>query len=331
MTKKKNRLIIIDADSIIFTVAWRFRSKKTKNLVKINTNKFISDVLSNSGADDFIGFFAKKDKDDIKLNFRYKVDPNYKSNRPKTPDFVIKWRPTIHTEFQDTWGFYPVEGMEADDAVAITAEYYRDQYKEIVIATFDKDLKQIPNSIFYNMKDHTQTKISEFDAAYNFYTQMIMGDSGDAIRGIPGVGKAGAKKVLKDKKTVCQMFIATVKEYSKTEDKLRKKLFKEKLAEVRKRVNEDVSNGVVSKLSKLSPAKFNRKVRLMIKQDVEDAVNELFPGGWKAYYKKQHALLHMLTEPIDDFEVPEIQENKSKLKTESTAKSEEELDEFLTL
>jgi len=330
-TKKKNRLIIFDADSIIFTVAWRFRAKKASNLVKISTNKFIADVLSNSGADDYIGFFALKSENDIKPNFRYTIDPEYKANRPETPDFVKKWRPTIHGEFINKWGFIGVEGMEADDAVAITAKHYRDDYDSITIATFDKDLKQIPDITFYNMKDHQQTEITELEAAYNFYYQMIMGDSGDNIKGIPGLGKAAAKRILKDAGSICELFIRTAREYFKYEDKLRKKIFKEKYEEVQAKIAEDADNGIKNDLSKLSEAQLKRRIRIMIKQDVSDAVEEVLPGGWKAYYKKQHGLLHMLTEPIEGFDIPEIRKNDFKTETSSTMTSKEALDDFLSI
>ncbi len=56
-----SKLLIFDADSPIFTVAWRFRNRKTGNLVKLNINKFISDVLRNCNADDYIGFYGAKD------------------------------------------------------------------------------------------------------------------------------------------------------------------------------------------------------------------------------------------------------------------------------
>jgi 5'-3' exonuclease len=333
------RLIIFDADSIIFTVAWKFRTKKSGNLVKLNTNKFISDVLRHANADDYIGFYGAKDEEDdanLKINFRYAVDPNYKANRPATPDFVVKWRPVIHSEFKNNWGFLPVEAMEADDAVAIAVEKHRGNYDEIVVATFDKDLKQIPDIIFYNMRTHTMELITKDEANKNFYIQMLMGDTTDNIPGLKGVGKVSANKILKDCVTDYSLFRTTVKEYKKAADAAANK----KLADIIKQVLADLNNVEIdsseSEYKGLSGVKLERKIRINSKQLLKDEVDTIMPGGWKAYFNQQYKLLRMLTAETEDITIPEVQANPVKKEDKDVAKSQAALtgdghmDDFLT-
>jgi DNA polymerase-1 len=333
------RLTIFDADSIIFTIAWKFRTKKVSNLIKLNTNKFISDVLRHSNADDYLGFYGAKDDSDelhLKSNFRYAVYDKYKANRPPTPDFVTKWRPVIHTEFKDTWGFMPVEGMEADDAVAIAVEKYRDQYDEIVVATFDKDLRQIPNIIFYNMKSHTMETITTEIANKSFYIQMLMGDAGDNIPGLPGIGKVTAAKILKDCTTEYSLFRATVYQYKQAADVLAKKKLNQLTADILKELADVEIDTSESIYKGLSGPKLERKVRINHKQEIADAVNTVFPGGWKEYFNQQYKLLRMLTAETEDITIPAVQESPIKKTTDEDvlaaqkAISDDSMDDFLT-
>jgi len=334
------KLIIFDADSIIFTVAWKFRTKKSNNLVKLNTNKFISDVLRHANADDYLGFYGAKDDGDIdtelKINFRYEIDPKYKANRPITPDFVIKWRPIIHNEFKSNWGFLPVEGMEADDAVAIAVEKHRKDYDEIIVATFDKDLKQIPDITFYNMREHKMEKITKENAAKNFYTQMLMGDSTDNIPGLKGVGKAGAVKILKDCTTEFSLFRTTVREYKKAFDNVINK----KLAFITKEIKDQLADVEIdtseSEYLNLSGLKLERKIRINNKQILNAEADKLMPGGWKAYFNQQYQLLRMLTKETDDIVIPEVQKSPVKKVDDDSvfnnqkAISGDDMDKFLT-
>jgi 5'-3' exonuclease len=337
------KLIIFDADSIIFTVAWHFRTKKIPNFVKISTNKFVADVLRNSNADDYIGFFGAKSEDgsdQYKKNFRYMIDSNYKGNRPSTPDFVVKWRPTIHKEFKDTWGFLPVEGMEADDAVAITVEKHRDNYDEIIVATFDKDLRQIPDITFYNMKDHTMEKITKEQAAKNFYTQMLTGDPGDNIPGLKGIGKVSAAKILNSCVNEFGLFRTVVGEYKKSADIVANKKLTELTNEILEQLKDVEIDSSSSEYFRLSGPRLERKIRINSKQTIKDAVDAYMPGGWKTYFKQQYDLLKLLTKETEDIVIPDARSNPNKIDPATVNDSASEwlnstedptMDNFLTI
>jgi 5'-3' exonuclease len=331
----KKILTIIDADSIIFTVAYNLRNKKNKKLVEINVNKFISDVLTNTKASDYIGFFGSKE-DGVKPNFRYQIYSKYKEKRPPEPDFIKKWRSDIIRIFKDKWGFNAVEGMEADDAVSICAKYYRADYDEIVIATFDKDLKQIPDSTFYNMKSHTAEYISEFDATYNLCKQMLMGDSSDDIPGLPGVGKAKSAKIIEDCNTKYSLISTVIKSYYDAFKELSKKahsIYYEKVKEEFDKKTEDPSYVLSDELKIIwdyndSTSRRERLMRIYYAKEIQKYTEKYMPKGWKEYLKQQYALLHMLEEAPDYFDIPNVVENPNKkiLEELSVTKTENELD-----
>jgi 5'-3' exonuclease len=288
----------------------------------MNTNKLIRDVLKNTEATDYIGFFGSK-KEDAKPNFRYDIYPEYKANRPDTPDFVKKWRPTIIEAFEE-WGFVGVDGMEADDAVAIAVEKYRDDYENITVASFDKDLKQIPNITYYYMKEHKQTEISDFDATYNLCYQMLMGDSTDNIKGIPKTGPKTAQKILKYAKTKTQLIGRVLAAYKEYGEKLNKKI----LSSIGESVQEEVDKAIEDgdpKFIKMSTKRLERYIRIESKKRATRLVD------WKEYFRLQQQLLCMLTEAPEWFDIPEPKENPVLEEIAAIKDVEEKMDDFLTV
>jgi len=284
-----------------------------------------------------LGFYgAQVDEAVYKPNFRYTIDPNYKANRPDTPDFIKEWRPTIHEAFKDTWGFQAVDGMEVDDAVAIAVEKYKNNYDEIFVATFDKDLKQIPNTTFYNMKKHVTENITEDIANKYFYTQVLTGDSSDNIPGLKGIGPAKAKKTLKDCISEYSLFRTTALAYKqKAEEVYNKKLANITTDIMAELVDIDIDTSQ-SEYANLSEAKLQRKIRINSKAFLKTHMEEIMPGGWKAYYKQQYSLLRLLTEENEDITIPNVQQNPVKVSEEDLAEkvnsiTAPDLDDFLTV
>jgi 5'-3' exonuclease len=303
MSKK---LIIFDADSMIFTVAWKFRDKNVKAMVTMHLNKFISEVILNSGATHYIGFFGSK-KDGAKPNFRYGVDPNYKVNRPPTPEWVVKWRPILFEAMETKWGFVGVDGMEADDAVAISAKYFMDQYEEIIVAACDKDLKQIPGITYYNYEKHEKHTSNTFDAAMNLAVQTLMGDSTDGIKGLVGMGAKTAVKLLSECTTLAQLKWTVARMYAAKEEELRSKAEKDAFAETKAEMIADTTFNVDGKLS---DKQIDRLVRIKAKQKLAVVMFDSMPGGWKQYLRTQQQLVTLLTEAPDWFTIPEPIESK---------------------
>ncbi len=144
-----------------------------------------------------------------KSNFRdvIAVTQPYKGNRtqPKPP-----YLPDVRQYLVDMWGAHIVEGREADDTVAI--EYLKDPDKRCIVA-IDKDLLQIPGN-HYNYKKDTLFVVTPEESLLFFYTQMLEGDRTDNIRGIPGIGKAKAPRMLEHCRTEADMYQVVRKAYA---------------------------------------------------------------------------------------------------------------------
>jgi len=166
-----------------------------------------------------------------KNNFRNKINKEYKSNR-KRNNYV--WMLRNHYQIN---GAICSDTLEADDLIAIDAKKLKKEY--YIIVTMDKDLKQIGgwywnyykkhdkdllgNKIFdeygnnvYIYKQKEPIFITEKEANKFFWEQMLTGDTSDNIKGIKGIGKVKAEKLLNSS---INQFITVAKEYIKRNQK----------------------------------------------------------------------------------------------------------------
>ena len=87
-----------------------------------------------------------------------------------------------------------IEPYEADDIVVAIHDRYGE---DSVLIGIDKDNLQSPGW-HYNYDKDELFQVSREEADYNFAAQMIIGDSGDNIPGIPGLGAKAVGKKLKE-------------------------------------------------------------------------------------------------------------------------------------
>ena len=135
-------------------------------------------------------------------NFRKVLDKNYKANRlnVELPPLLNEMHELV-TVLYDSKKAY---GMETDDIVAkywykLSNEFGRDN---VLIISIDKDYKQLPALIYnYHYKHRCIYDISETQALYNFYEQMIIGDGADNVNYCKGYGKVYASKIFNGCKT----------------------------------------------------------------------------------------------------------------------------------
>ena len=126
-------------------------------------------------------------------NFRYDIAPDYKANRDGMPKPVHL---QALTDYAIRKGAIVPDGYEADDSVAIRAWEHLNAGTNFVIAGIDKDLRQIPGWHYNYGKGNPPFEIDPTTAEFNFYVQLLMGDSSDNIPGIKGVGIKTAEKLL---------------------------------------------------------------------------------------------------------------------------------------
>ena len=121
---------------------------------------------------------------DIKLffsdtkNFRKKIAPSYKGHRNrKKPCGYKRVINKLKTEFD----VVIMPTLEADDAMGI----YATQYPGNVIVSPDKDMKQIPGTL-YNLDE--RITVSPNAGATWHLIQCLSGDQTDGYGGVPGIG-----------------------------------------------------------------------------------------------------------------------------------------------
>lgn len=182
----------IDADSIIYIIAWAHKDNKKEEpgmigIVEQRCDSFLQYLVESTKATKYFGVFS--DKKSFR-NDLYLVAP-YKGSRPPKPEFVQEWEGIIKSYFTEKYGFVTYGNLEADDLVSVMKE----KYSESIICSPDKDLKQIAGTIF-DYKKNELVEVSEAEAMRNLYTQLLTGDTSDNVKGVPGLGPAKVTKLF---------------------------------------------------------------------------------------------------------------------------------------
>jgi 5'-3' exonuclease len=143
-----------------------------------------------------------------KGNFRKQISSEYKANRK--PESRPKYLYEAKEYFKRYWGAIETVGEEADDYIA------RSYREGDVIVTSDKDFRQLKAKIYNPWKDEL---VEITNPEYWFYYQMIVGDSADSIKTLPGYGPKKAEKILANKspEEMKDAVIETYKDYYKDE------------------------------------------------------------------------------------------------------------------
>lgn len=129
-----------------------------------------------------------------KNNFRTEIatTAEYKGNRKSEKPVHYH---LLREYLSLSWDAQVIDGMEADDMLAIKATQLGD---DSVIVTLDKDLDQV-EGWHYNFVKKNKYFIDKAQGLLNFYTQFLVGDSVDNIIGARGIGPKKAHKLLVDK------------------------------------------------------------------------------------------------------------------------------------
>jgi 5'-3' exonuclease len=198
------KIIIIDADSFAYIGSNCEEVEQAYD--KVDTA--ISNIVSTSGASHYMVLIEKP----YNNNFRKKIVSSYKIGRKGKP------LPNFYNEIKEyitlNWGGYGLGGYETDDVIISLWKKCKEEYPftEVLIASMDKDLRQFPITIFdtYYNRFGEVTEISESEANYNFWRQMIQGDSTDSISGVKGKGLKKAESALNQSKnhfiTTCRVY-----------------------------------------------------------------------------------------------------------------------------
>mgnify|MGYP003664625482 FL=1 len=218
-------VLLIDADSLVFASCYTGDENKFYTNIEDSIAKFDEQYMSivNHLEDSFdikevITFNGSKG------NFRKQLNKKYKANRKKQelPPLLHDMHQYVKDNYNSIFGF----GIETDDLVARYWKQISDKIgrKNVIIVSIDKDYKQFPCMMYnYHYKHRCIYDISEETALYNFYEQMIVGDTADNVNFHKGKGKKFAKKYFVNCKTKYQ--------YTKQLYKLFKEKYKSKARE----------------------------------------------------------------------------------------------------
>jgi len=129
------------------------------------------------------------------LNFRKEIVSTYKESREDDhrPFHLDACKEYLIDEFRAE----RVEGLEADDLMGCAAIKKRKEHHELSywIVTTDKDLFCIPGN-HYNPDTGEEKHTTRLESLHFFYTQLLIGDQTDNVKGVPGIGPKKADKFL---------------------------------------------------------------------------------------------------------------------------------------
>ena len=197
-------IVLFDADSLIFSSCYKKKESPEDDgfhhvledcIVKFD-EVFMSII---NHLEDIYEITEVKTFSGSKGNFRKYISPKYKANRNYNalPPLLNDMHDFVKEEYNSIWGY----GCETDDVVA---KYWFELSKSIgrdnvMIVSIDKDYKQFPCLMYnYHFKHKVIYDITEQEALYNFYEQMIIGDTADNVNYCKGYGKKYAEKYLDD-------------------------------------------------------------------------------------------------------------------------------------
>lgn len=203
-------ILLFDADSLVFASCYKINSKEDEepfftdikdSIAKFDEQfmKIVNDLEDQFEIDKVITFNG------CKGNFRKKITKDYKANRKKQilPPLLHPMHEYVKKTYESKYAY----GIETDDMVArywytLSNQFGRDN---VMIISIDKDYKQFPCLIYnYHYKHKKILDISEDQALYNFYEQMIVGDTADNVNYFKGKGVKFAQNYFKDCKTKYQ-------------------------------------------------------------------------------------------------------------------------------
>jgi len=195
-------IALIDADIVAYRVGFT-TEEEPEAIAAWRADELMQSILAETGATEYKAFLTGEG------NFRRKVNALYKANRTKPKPVHL---PFLTKHLVEKWGAVVVNGMEADDYLAINQE------DNTIICSIDKDLLTVPGK-HYNFVKKEFVDIDYLTGLRKFYKQFLIGDVADNIIGIKGIGPVGASGYIDHLYTELEMF-NIVRELYNDDDRL---------------------------------------------------------------------------------------------------------------
>lgn len=173
-------IALLDGDILCYRVGFTTQ-EESEHIALVRMDNYLEEILYGSGASHYEVFLTGSN------NFRKALYPAYKANRRNTPRPIHLQ--ALRNHLIEVEGAVVSDGQEADDELGIR------QTDATIICSIDKDLLMIPGR-HYNFVKNEHTEISNKEGRYNFYKQLLTGDTTDNIPGCTGIGPKKAADLL---------------------------------------------------------------------------------------------------------------------------------------
>lgn len=221
-----SKLFLIDSNNIAYRAFYALPASITTSTGVITNavygfTSMILKVVADFEPDTIVAAFDSKSP-----TFRHELFTDYKAQRKKMPDELISQIPLIK-EVLDAMNISSIEvdGFEADDIIASIASKSKKKYDEILIVSSDKDLLQLVKDntrVIALKKGITDIAVFNADSVYEKFDVgpseiqdylALAGDTSDNIPGVPGIGPKTASQLIRQFKTLDNIFenIAEIK------------------------------------------------------------------------------------------------------------------------
>ena len=167
-----------------------------------NVERELDKIKSNFFDSDLILFFSDS------VNFRKRVAPSYKGHRNRKKP--VGYMRVINKLFEN-YECRRVAEIEADDAMGI----YATSNDDCIIVSPDKDMKQIPGTLFNMEETFTIDKQAGWEW---FLIQTLSGDSTDGYSGAPGFGIKTSQKFFAENGYTWESVVKAFKSKNLPED-----------------------------------------------------------------------------------------------------------------
>lgn len=209
------KLFLVDAYALIFKYYYAFLGRPMRNRAGMNTSivfgftKFLRDIQKREHPDLLGVAFDPKGG-----SFRKDIFPEYKANRPDTPEDIIQSVPYVKRIVEAMCiPILEVEGFEADDVIGTLAFRGAEAGYDVYMVTPDKDYGQLvgANRKIYKQKgdgieivdaDAIRAKYGIDDPILVRDILALWGDASDNIPGVQGIGEKGACKLVRQWGTI---------------------------------------------------------------------------------------------------------------------------------
>lgn len=190
--KGVRRTALLDGDVIKWRVALRYNLNATFCTLEQEIMKEVKKWTKGAFCHDFIICMS-----DDKRNFRKEVYKKYKANRKdrEEPELLAE----VGQILRESDHAITMPGLEGDDVMGICGTRMPEQS---VVVTIDKDLATLPVWIYNPDKNEFPYKVTEADATFNLWCQVISGDNVDGYKGAHMRGPVSARNALGGEKLV---------------------------------------------------------------------------------------------------------------------------------